>query len=166
VLRIVELCGMDPVALRAERDALPVPRPVATAKVRETLQLASEDAARLGQPEVRPENLLFGLFRAAGIPFEHLKIVGGMDIERFRADFRDRLSPPGARASHPELPLDPDARATVDAAIGLARERRTEILHPGYLLRALLRSETDPVGQLLAGYGLDVAKVHAELGRM
>src|SRR5690606_2759478 len=79
VLRIVELCGMDPVARRAERDARPAPAPAIHPTLQQALAFARDDAARLGQPEVDPENLLVGLLRAAGPPTFHAKGAGGMD---------------------------------------------------------------------------------------
>ena len=49
--RIVELCGMDPDAIIAERDAKPVDPPGLHAHVQEALELAGDDAFRLGQTE-------------------------------------------------------------------------------------------------------------------
>lgn len=166
VLRIVELCGMDPVALRAERDARPARAPEVHPTLQQALEFARDDAARLGLPEVGQENLLIGLLRAAGPPVFHARSAGGMDIERFRADLADRIAPTEDGVAHPELPLSPDTQAVIDAAVEFATEQRREVLGPGQLLHALTRSMESPAGRLLARYGVDVAKLHAALGTL
>jgi hypothetical protein len=77
---------MDPDALIAETDARPVDPPELRSTVREALALANDDAARRGQPDVRPENLLIGLLRSGRRPLGILKDSGRIDVERFHAE--------------------------------------------------------------------------------
>lgn len=58
--RIVELCRMDPDAILAERDARPTKPAIVDREIKNVLELARDDAAGLGQSDVRPENLLLG----------------------------------------------------------------------------------------------------------
>jgi hypothetical protein len=124
--RIVELCGMDPDAILAERDARPVNPPGVDPKLQEALELAGDDAFRLGQSDIRPENLLFGLLRSGGLPLIFFTRVSRMDLDRFRADVWDRVRPIEDRVVRPRLPLHPDAEAAIGAAITIATERRRE----------------------------------------
>lgn len=160
--RLVELCGMDPDAILAERDARPVTPPGIHPKLQEALDLAGDDAFRLGQADIRPENLLFGLLRCGGIPRLFFTQVSGMDVERFHADHRERMLPPEDRVDRPRLPLDNDAQAVIEAAIALVTARRRDMVYGHHLLLILTRGH-GPAVKLLARYGGDVGSLNAEL---
>jgi hypothetical protein len=157
--RILELCGLDPAAVLAERDARPSPPPVRLPVFEEALALAADDAARLGHAEVRPEHLLVWLLRLGGAPLALLVRAGRMDLARLRAEMTDRLRPPGDRVDHASLPMHPDAQAVVEAAVALATERRQDVVHGVHLLAPLFREERGPAALLLAGYGVELRAV-------
>ncbi len=161
--RNVELCGMDPNAIVAERDARPVEPPSVAANLREALEFAGDDAFRLGQSEIRPENLLFGLLRSGGPPLTYFTRVSRMDLERFRAAVIDRVRPVDERAERPMLPLNSDAQAVVDAARAIAKARRREAVNGLHLLHALVQADDGPAGDLLAHFGSSAATLQAEL---
>ena len=161
--RIAELCGLDPDAILAERDARPVPPPHVEPKLREALDLAADDAFRLGQSAVGPENLLFGLLRGGGLPLQYFTRVSRMDRERFHADAADRLRLAQDRLERTELPLRTEAQAAVQAANTAATERRRQLVQGLHLLYALLRAEDGAAAGLLARYGGSAATVVAEL---
>jgi ATP-dependent Clp protease ATP-binding subunit ClpA len=163
--RIAELCGMDPDVILAERDARPVNPPVVEPKLQEALEFAGDDASRLGQSDIRPENLLFALLRSGGLPLMFFTKVSRMDLDRFRADVWDRVRPIEDRLSRPKLPLNPDAHATIQAAITIATERRRETVGGHHLLYALTRTGDGVAADLLAHYGSSAAIVNAELER-
>lgn len=160
--RVVELCGMDPDAVLAERDARPVNPPGLLPMLQEALKLAGNDAFRLGQSDIRPENLLFGLLSNHG-PSLLISKVNPRDRNRFRADVRDRVRSIEDRVDRPQLPLHPDAQATMQAAIAIATERRRDIVHGRHLLYALTQVNDGPVADLLTRYGSSAAMVNAEL---
>jgi hypothetical protein len=168
--RVVELCGMDPDAILAERDAAPMHPPRLEPKLLEALELASDDAFRLGQPDIRPENLLFGLLRSSapvrgpsGLPFHILTRWSRMDLDSFRAELKDRVRPIDDRIEHAKLPMHSDARAMIDAAIEIATERRRETVTGCHLLYSLTKAGEGPVADLLARYGSSAAIVHERL---
>jgi hypothetical protein len=161
--RIVELCGMDPDAILAERDARPVDPPRVEPKLQEALDLAGDDAFRLGQPDIRPENLLFGLLRSGGLPLMFFTNASRMDLDRFRADVGDRVRPVENRVDRASLPLHPDAQATIEVATRLATERRREIVSGVHLLHALTQDEHGAVADVLARYGSSSGVVNAAL---
>jgi hypothetical protein len=159
--RVAELCGLDPDAVLAERDARPAPAPNVHPAVQEALERAGDDAFRLGHGDIRPENLLVGLLRGGGVV--GLVRTCGVDADRIRADLGDRVRPDQPRAERPKLPLHPDAQAAVQAMIASATERRRELVTVYHLLHALVRSESGPVAALLARYGASVGRLREEL---
>jgi hypothetical protein len=163
--RIAELCGLDPDAIVAERNARPVPPASFEPRLQQALELAGDDAAGLGQSEITPENLLFGLLRGGGPPPLFFTRVSRMDRERFHADQADRLRPAADRVEHPGLPLRPDAQAAVHAAIAVAAERRRAMVLGIHLLYTLLRAGDGAAASVLARYGGDAAAVTAEAER-
>jgi ATP-dependent Clp protease ATP-binding subunit ClpA len=163
--RMVELCGLDPDAILAELAAQPVNPPVIGPNLQNALDLASDDAFRLGQSDVRPENLLFGLLRSGGMPQSFFTRYSRIDLERFYADVRDRVQPTGDRVQHESLPMHADAQAAVDYAIARATERRHEHVNGLHLLYALMQAEHGVAAETLARYGADVAKVRDQLER-
>lgn len=160
---ILELCGLDPATVLAERDARPVDLPGLLPKLREALALAGDDAFRLEQSEIRPENLVVGLLRT-GHPLWFSE-PSAQDLERFQTDMRDRLEPAGDRPARPELPLHPDVQAAMQAAIATATARRSSVVTGYHLLHALTREDRGAVADLLARYGASAAKVNVELER-
>lgn len=161
--RIVELCGMDPDAILAERDARPVDPPGFALKLREALELAGEDAFRRGQADIRPENLLFGLLRGGGLALTFFTKVSKIDFERFRADVWERVRPDLERAERPALALNAEAQAAMSSAIAAATERRGETVTTPHLLHALLQDANGAAAQLLARYGSSAAKLKAQM---
>lgn len=161
--RIVALCGMDPDAILAERDTRMMPPPRLDPSMEQALSLAREDAARLGQLDVRPENLLIGLLRGGGPPLHILKDLGRLDVDRFHAQLGDRLSPTEGNAGAPDVPMHVDANAVVEAAVAFAIERRHDVVWGHHLLYALTRDERGPVAQFLAGYGVSATTINAAL---
>lgn len=163
--RIVELCGMDPDVIFAERDARPVAPPGVEPKLEEALDLAGDDAFRLGQSEIRPENLLFGLLRSGGLPLLFFTKGSRMDLERFRDDVLDRVRPIEDRVERGKLPLAPDAQAMMQLAIAAASERRREMVQGIHLLYALTQASDGPAAELLARYGSSSTMLKTELER-
>jgi hypothetical protein len=140
---LVAACGMDADAMVAEINARPVTPPELDASVQQALALAREDAARLGQPDVRPENLLIGLLRAGTRPIHILKNARRMEVERFRTDLADRLEPEGNRDELLDLPMHADAQAVLERAIATAAARRQTHVDELYFLHALTALDDD-----------------------
>lgn len=161
--RIVEILGMDADALAAERDSQPPVQPIHVPSLRRALMFATADSARSGKPDVAPENLLFGLLRTEQLALGYLKDVGRMEVERFRADFADRLGTSERSENEPDLPLNLEAQAAIDAAIANAIARRNEALGELDLLHSLLRDDGGLVNALLARYGVDVREFRSAI---
>lgn len=161
--RIVELCGMNPDAILTERDARPGSPPARHPDFDLALALASDDAARVGQPDVRPENLLVGLLRAGGLPLEFLARPGHTDLVRLGREQGDRVRPASDRVAPRELPMRADAQAAVEAALAAVAARRQDMVHGLHLLLTLLRLNDPACAGLLARYGAEPETLRVEL---
>ncbi|HEU4720942.1 MAG TPA: Clp protease N-terminal domain-containing protein [Gemmatimonadaceae bacterium] len=162
--RIVELCGMDPDAVLAERDARAAPPPGRLPIFEVALALAADDATRLGRSEVGAENLFIGVLRSSELPRDMLVRAGGLNVDRFRGALADRLRPAADRVEG-DLPFDADAQRAVNAAIASAVNRKGGVVHAAHLLLALLDGHAS-IAALLDRFGADRAALKAELERM
>jgi hypothetical protein len=163
--RIVELCGLDPDAIVAERDARPVGPPSTHPGVERSLELAGNDAFRLGQPDIRPENVFFGVLRAAGLDVLPLSGVSRADLERYGAEVGERVRAIEEHVERPKLPMHPDTQAAIQWMLAHAAQHRRTFLTVYNLLHALTRDDRGFAAELLARYGVSAAKLNAELGR-
>ena len=157
--RIAEMCGLDADAILAARDARPPSTPTIARQLARVIDLASDDARRLGAPLVSPEHLLFGLLRAGFPAVRAIADVSGMDRERFRVDMADRVRHGEETVDAPTLPFDPDAQAALDAATHMAAQQRRRAVYPHHLLLALTEVDTGVVVAAIERYGGSVAKV-------
>ncbi|MEO8564505.1 MAG: hypothetical protein ABI601_20695, partial [bacterium] len=163
--RIAVLCGLDPDAVLAERNARAVSAPEIHSSLSRALELAADDAARLDKTDVGIENLLFGLLRAGGPPLYYITEASRMDVVRFHADLADRLRPSDDRISRRELALNAEAQSVVDEAFVLASERKREIVDGVALAAALITRRSAPVVELLTRYGANESLLNAGLER-
>jgi hypothetical protein len=159
--RVIELLGLDRKAILAERDARPVQPPGFPMALEQALELAGDDAFRLGQSDIRPDNLLLGLVRLEGPPRSIVTKLIGLDVDRFSAEQRHRLSPQEEPVDRPKLPMHPDAQAAIQAAIAIATELKREVVYGTDLLHALTRAEHGTVADLLSNYGSSATKLSA-----
>ncbi|MCC6245752.1 MAG: Clp protease N-terminal domain-containing protein [Gemmatimonadaceae bacterium] len=163
--RIAELCGLDPDAILAARGASKAPTPALLPWVHDAFALAADDARRVGQTTVGPENLFFGLLGAADYLAGFL-IKAGFDLRRFRRDFADRIQSRVDRGTPAKAPMHAEGDAVIAAALSHATEKRSDVLGGHHVLLALLRDERGPVATLLGKYGTDNTKLREELARV
>jgi hypothetical protein len=163
--RIAELCGLDPDAILAAHLATPAPTPTILPWMHDVFALASDDARRMGQTTVGPENLFFGLFGAAAYSVR-LPVEAGFDLQRFRRDFSARSYSTTERNAATNLPMNAEGDAVIAAALSHATGERSDVLGGHHVLLALLRDERGPVATLLAKYGTDTSKLGEELARV
>jgi hypothetical protein len=161
--RIAIACGLDPDSILAELATKPVPPPGVHPDLRSAMELAGDDAARLGQSDIGPENVLFGMLRSNGQGQMYFTRVSGMDLERFVADFKDRLLPREDRIACEPLPLRADSQDLMRMAIASATERRREVVNSTNLLYAMTKSGQGVAAELLARYGGDVGLMNERL---
>jgi hypothetical protein len=158
---IAKLCGLDPEAILAELTG----SPTVDADLRRALELASDDAFRREQKTIDAESLFFGLLRAGRLPLYLSTKVSRMDVERFSADYAERIGHAQDRVDHEPLPFDDGAQAFIDAATLLASERRHENVTGLHLLLVLANNDHDVVADLIGQYGGDLVALREALQR-
>ena len=164
--RVVELCGMDPDAILAEADTKRVQPPTIDSSLQQALDLADDDAFRMRQSDVRPENLLFGLCRAGGSPLLFFVQTSGMDRERFHADVLERVRHAKARIEHPPLAMNAESDAMLHRAREIAVELHRDQASGLHLLSALVSDEHGFAAELLTRYAGNRVKLIEELKRV
>lgn len=161
--RIVELCGLDPEQVLREHASAPIRPPVWHNEFHEALALAADDAARLAQPDIRPENLLIGLLRAGGRTLHLLAQAVPIDLPRLRSELGDRLRPPKERVDRDDLPMRSDAQELVESAVALAAERRRDAVDGFHLLSALTQATEGIPAEILTRYGASLPALRSLL---
>jgi hypothetical protein len=164
--RIAELCGLDPDAILAARDARPVPPPSIHPQLTSVLRIASDDARRAGALAVGAEHLMYGLLRAGYPATGAFTQWSGMDTDRFRADVGHRVLPTDDLLDGETLPLDADAHAVMQAATRIATAAKREAVQSHHLLFALLNDGNGVAVSTMARYGGSVDKVNEYLADM
>jgi hypothetical protein len=162
--RILELCGAgDPEQMIAEMEARPAPEPDAAPKLREALELAGDDAARREQTEIRPDNLLIGIFRATPSLTMGAMRRAKVDIDLLRAEIGARVLPPDERVQRGKLLLDSAAQEVMRAAIAFVKRRKQETVQTAHLLRALCDADNPFLPELLERCGSGVDELRDQL---
>ncbi len=155
---IVGLCGLDADAILADLDKRPREPPGVHPEVKDALELAGDDAHRLGQSEISPENQLYGLLRGAGHALMFIRMMIDTEFERFRTDINSRVFPrDDVSDDRPKLFLDREAQEVVRAANEHAEKHRNSRVTGPHLLRALALVEDGPVHKLLEPYGVEMS---------
>jgi len=162
--RILELCGAgDPERMIAEMEARPAPEPNAAPKLREALELAGDDAARREQTEIRPDNLLIGIFRATPSLTMGAMRRAKVDIDLLRAEIGARVLPPDERVQRGKLLLGSAAQEVMRAAIAFVKRRKQETVQTAHLLRALCDADHPFLAELLHRCGSGVVELRDQL---
>ena len=161
--RILELCGgRDPETLlreSAERRG----KPRIMTGLQRHLDLAAEEAARLGQPEVRPDNLLLGILRENPDYVLVLISKAGGDLDRLRRSLEHRLVPANPEGPTHEVPHGPEVRKVLGDATEEAERRGNSSVTSIHLLDALAMDESGPVADILRSAGTTLRRLRDEL---
>ena len=145
-------------AQRIREGEVPAPeqprrRLLVTGQARKVVELARDEARRLGSPEAGPEHLLLGLLRD-----DHgtaLRALGTAGIELDEA----RRAVAGATGERPgtiegRVNVSPRARATLEDSLREAVALHDSHLGVEHLLLALLRDPGAPAGRALSELGV------------
>jgi hypothetical protein len=161
---ILELCGAGTPeeALTAFDAQRPSPPPLAE-KLQETFAVAGDDAARRGQTEIGVENLFIAFLRQTFVL--GFLSSSGVDLERLRDTFADRLLPAADRVSRPPLPFDTEMKALVERAVAIADERRRELVTVIPLFAALIERDGTFTTDAIVECGGDLSRLRDKLAR-
>jgi len=161
--RLLAICNAGTVdEILAKLDAKRQSPPPTESRTLRAMQLAADDAARLGQSVVTTENLLVGILRLQGGVFADFFRGLGTDMAKLRATVGARLLPDSDPLAGQELPADQGAEAAVREAAAVADTRRRGEVSPPHLVRGLLTQRNEPGAKLLVEAGLDETKAQAQ----
>jgi len=127
------------------------------------LVLAGDDAARREQTEIRPDNLLIGIFRATPSLTMGAMRRAKVDIDLLRAEIGARVLPPDERVQRGKLLLGSAAQEVMRAAIAFVKRRKQETVQTAHLLRALCDADHPFLAELLHRCGSGVVELRDQL---
>ena len=169
--RILKLCdGGDPkVLLQAYETERANIRPSPSEGLRNQIALAAEEARRLGQDAVEPDNLFVAMFNSRSSFALGILERADVNIDGLLAALGDRLlSSDGAVESPPSpLPLSAATRDVMERAAGEVLSMRSTTMTAAHVLVALVESNSLLIAASLAAGGITPARVRqaaAEMG--
>lgn len=152
---VAALTASPPVATQGEA------RVVITGPARAVVASARAEAARLGEPEVRPAHLLFALLQSPAGTAQDALLRLGVEPAAAREDLEAAAAPAVRRrfARRPEISAA--TRRVLEDSLAESQRLCHGHLGPEHLLLALLRDEDGPAVDLLARLGATTADVEA-----
>jgi len=142
-----------------------------TARARNSLKAAAEEAREHGHHHVYPEHLVIGLLHEPeGLAAK--AIVGlGVSLEATRQVLLAAMPPPpGSKPTDGKLPLSPRAKKAMELTVRQALRLEHNYIGTEHLLLGVLEEEEGTGGRVLAGLGLTTERVKppllAELQRL
>jgi ATP-dependent Clp protease ATP-binding subunit ClpA len=137
-----------------------------TDRARKAMQLANQEAQRLGHDHIDAEHILIGIAKeGSGVAAQVLKNLG-VECNSVLSAVRDCLRGGPDVFLPGKLPQTDRARAAVVGAIEDAKGLGHNYVGTEHLLLAMLRAAGGIAGEVLAGFGLTVEKVRDEIGKL
>jgi hypothetical protein len=149
--RLVELLGGNPNEVEERVARTHAAAAALTPRFLAQLDLARQDAARVGSAMVEPENVFVGMLHAENALPLGLLAQGNVDLPRLHKMLALRLVP--GPDPVPPVPLSDATQRALDRAKSAAEERRREHVHALFLLWAVLGAE--PVRAMIRNAGGD-----------
>jgi uncharacterized protein len=133
-----------------------------TDKARKVMQLANQEAARLGHEYIGTEHLLLGLVvEGTGVAACVLKELE-VSLTELRNEVEKFASPQSPGRLRPKLPLTPRARKALEYAMEESRRLQHNYVGTEHLLLGLLRETEGVANQVLTNLALTVESVRLE----
>ena len=133
-----------------------------TERVRRVISLAREEAVRLHHDHIGTEHLLLGLAKegegVAAVVLTNL----GMNLEDLRRAVENAVSVGSETLVLGEVPLNQEARSSLNYAVDEARKMNHTYIGTEHLLLGLLREERGLACQVLQSLGVDIDLVRNE----
>lgn len=137
-----------------------------TDRVRKVLQLAREEAARLGHDFVGSEHIWLGLLREGeGVAAAVLANLN-VDLAELQERIEARLVKGQAMVEGPDFPYTRPAKGVLELAISESRELHYAYIGTEHLLLGLLHDAKSIAGTALADLGVTLEHARAEMLRL
>ena len=132
-------------------------------RVRKVLQLAREEAYRLGHGFVAPEHVLLGLVREGEAVAAAVLARAHVELEPLAKAVEATLEPgsPTAMAAAPDIPYTSRAKRVLEFAMTEARELGDTYVGTEHLLLGIAREGHSRAAKELLARGLDVPRLRA-----
>ncbi|OGJ88600.1 MAG: hypothetical protein A2268_08040 [Candidatus Raymondbacteria bacterium RifOxyA12_full_50_37] len=138
-----------------------------TERVKKVMQLAREEAVRLGNDYVGTEHLLLGLIREGdGVAVAVLQNLG-IDMNELAKNVEKSVTSSGGMMTLGQmLPFTPRAKKVLEIAAQEARNMSHKYIGTEHLLLALLSDKESSSANALAAINIDYEKAKAEIERI
>lgn len=134
-----------------------------TWRARKVMELADQQAKRLGQELVDTEHILLGLLKeGSGLAVNVLRNLE-VDVYSIRLEVEKVLQPRSSIVTMARCPLTPRAERAIEFATDESRNLNHNYLGTEHLLLGLLRAQEGVAAQVLMNLGLDVDEARAEV---
>ncbi len=135
-----------------------------TDRARKVINLARQEAERLGHEFIGTEHILLGLVKeGSGVAANVLENLG-VDLEKIRIEVEKYVSSPGETISaSSSLPFTPKAKKVLELAMEEARNLEHNYIGTEHLLLGVLREQDGMAAQVLLNLGVKLEDVRAEL---
>jgi ATP-dependent Clp protease ATP-binding subunit ClpC len=138
-----------------------------TDRVKKVMQIAREEAVRLGNDYVGTEHLLLGLVKEGdGVAVAVLRSMN-IDLEELSANIEKTITSTGGMMTIGQmLPFTPRAKKVLEIAANEARSMSHKYIGTEHLLLALMKDTESTASNALASAGLEYEKVKEEINRV
>ena len=136
-----------------------------TERARKVMQLARQEAQRLGSESVGTEHILLGLIKeGTGVAAQVLKNLS-LDLKRIRLEVEKQIeSPKGPTATPPQqLTFTPTAKRVLELSLDEAKNLGHNYIGTEHLLLGLLRESDSIAAKVLQNLGLRLEEVREEV---
>ena len=135
-----------------------------TDRARKVINLARQEAERLGHEFIGTEHILLGLVKeGSGVAANVLENLA-VDLEKIRIEVEKYVSSPGeAISASSSLPFTPKAKKVLELAMEEARNLEHNYIGTEHLLLGVLREQDGMAAQVLLNLGVKLEDVRAEL---
>jgi len=138
-----------------------------TDRVKKVMQIAREEAVRLGNDYVGTEHLLLGLVKEGdGVAIAVLRSMG-IDLEDLSANIEKAITSTGGMMTIGQmLPFTPRAKKVLEIAANEARSMSHKYIGTEHLLLALMKDTESTASNALGSAGLEYDRVKDEISRV
>ncbi len=138
-----------------------------TDRTRRALQLAREEAVRLGHEYVGSEHILLGLIRERnGVACAVLRNLLSMGLDELRAVVESAAGTGERRSAGPDLPYTSGAKRVLERAMQEAHDLKHDFVGTEHLLLGLLGDERGVASRVLGELGLTLLNARGEVRRL
>jgi hypothetical protein len=130
---------------------------------RQSLEIAREEAYRLGHDFVGTEHVLLGVLKLAKDRVAKILTKNGLDCESVRKEIERLVAPQPGRASVNVLPLTPRARKALQLAGCEAKTREHPLINSEHILIGLLAEGGGVGARALKNFGIGIETIREEI---